>query len=137
FELTTKRKLQVFGFREWPHAVHVRAREQGQLWSARLVIPVSVSKPWYRTWWAFLSFAALGVVTVVAATRIHNLNLIRQKRNLQRIVEERTAEINRQKNENIEQQVKIIKQEEELIAKNEAGCKSEEALADAGLNYKE
>ncbi|HLT80203.1 MAG TPA: hypothetical protein VKZ86_04190 [Cyclobacteriaceae bacterium] len=134
-ESSTNRNLNVFGFREGSHAVEVRAREQGKLWSAPLVIPVSVSKPWYRTWWALLSFAALGVATVVAATRIHNLNLIRQKRNLQRIVEERTAEINRQKNEIIEQQLKIIQQKEELIAKNEAVYKSQQALADADLNY--
>lgn len=132
---SSNRNLNVFGFQEGSHAVEVRAREQGKLWSAPLVIPVSVSKPWYRTWWALLGFAALGLGTVVAATHIHNLNLIRQKRNLQQIVEERTAEINRQKNEIIEQQLKIIQQKEELIAKNEAVYRSQQALADADLNY--
>ncbi|HEY8512604.1 MAG TPA: hypothetical protein VIL31_11660 [Cyclobacteriaceae bacterium] len=134
-EPSTNRNLSVFGFQEGSHSVEVRAREQGKLWSEPLVIPVTISKPWYRTWWAMLSFVALGLTTVVAATQIHNLNLIRQKRNLQRIVEERTAEINRQKNEIIEQQLKIIQQKEELLAKNEAVYRSQQALAEADLNY--
>lgn len=134
-EPSTNRNLNVIGFQEGTHSVEVRAREQGKLWSTPLVIPVSVAKPWYRTWWAMLGFVALGLGTVLAATQIHNLNLIRQKRNLQRIVEERTAEINRQKNEIIEQQLKIIQQKEELLAKNEAVYRSQQALADADLNY--
>jgi AraC family chitin signaling transcriptional activator len=134
-EPSTNRNLSVFGFQEGSHAVEIRAREQGKLWSEPLVIPVTISKPWYQTWWAMLAFAALGLGTVVAATQIHNLNLIRQKRNLQRIVEERTEEINRQKNEIIEQQLKIIQQKEELIAKNEAVYRSQQALAEADLNY--
>src|SRR5690606_31749914 len=134
-EPSTNRNLSVFGFQEGSHFVEVRAREQGKLWSEPLIIPVSISKPWYRTWWAMVIFVALGLATVVAATQIHNLNLIRQKRNLQRIVEERTAEINRQKNEIIEQQLKIIQQKEELIAKNEAVYRSQQALAEADLNY--
>src|SRR5690606_556509 len=134
-EPSTNRNLSVFGFQEGSHFVEVRAREQGKLWSEPLIIPVSISKPWYRTWWAMVIFVALGLATVVAATQIHNLNLIRQKRNLQRIVEERTAEINRQKNEIIEQQLKLIQQKEELIAKNEAVYRSQQALAEADLNY--
>jgi len=99
------------------------------------LIPVNISMPWYRTWWAIVIFAAFGVITVIVATQIHNANLIRQKRNLTKIVEERTAEINRQKNEIIEQQKKLIQQKEELIAKNEAVYRSQQALAEADLNY--
>jgi ligand-binding sensor domain-containing protein len=134
-EPSSNRNLNVFRFQEGLHAVEVRAREHGKLWSTPLVIPVTVSQPWYRTWWAMVGFVALGLGTIVAATQIHNLNLIRQKRSLRRIVEERTAEINRQKNEIIEQQLKIIQQKEELIAKNEAVYRSQQALAEADLNY--
>ena len=132
---SSNRNLNVIGFQEGSHALEVRAREHGKLWSEPLVIPVNISMPWYRTWWAIVIFAAFGVITVIVATQIHNANLIRQKRNLTKIVEERTAEINRQKNEIIEQQKKLIQQKEELIAKNEAVYRSQQALAEADLNY--
>lgn len=134
-EPTFNRTLNVIGFQEGSQTLEVRAREHGKLWSTPLVIPVTISKPWYGTWWAILLFGALGVATVVVATQVHNSNLIRQKRNLQRIVEDRTEEINRQKNEIIEQQKKLIQQKEELIAKNEAVYRSQQALAEADLNY--
>lgn len=134
-EPSSNRNLNVIGFQEGSQSLEVRAREQGKLWSAPLVIPVNIAKPWYATWWAILLFASLGVVTVIVASQLHNSNLIRQKRNLQRIVDERTEEINRQKNEIIEQQKKLIQQKEELIAKNEAVYRSQQALAEADLNY--
>lgn len=134
-EPSSNRNLNVIGFQEGSQTLEVRAREHGKLWSAPLVIPVTIAMPWYRTWWALLLFAAAGVGTVAVATQVHNSNLIRQKRNLQQIVEERTAEIHRQKNEIIEQQKKLIQQKEELIAKNEAVYRSQQALAEADLNY--
>lgn len=134
-EPSSNRNLNVIGFQEGSQTLEVRAREHGKLWSAPLVIPVNIAKPWYSTWWAIMLFASLGVVTIVVATQVHNSNLIRQRRNLRRIVEDRTAEINRQKNEIIEQQKKLIQQKEELIAKNKAVYRSQQALAEADLNY--
>lgn len=132
---SSNRSLNIIGFQEGSQKLEVRAREHGKLWSAPLVIPIEILKPWYRTWWAILLFAASGVATVILATQVHNSNLIRQKKKLQGVVEARTAEINRQKNEIIEQQKKLIQQKEELIAKNEAVHRSQQALAEADLNY--
>ncbi|HTJ53088.1 MAG TPA: triple tyrosine motif-containing protein, partial [Cyclobacteriaceae bacterium] len=129
------RNLNVLGFSEGTYTLEVRARENGKLWSEPLAFTFEVSKPWYRTWWALLLFVALAIVTVVVSTNIHNNNLIRQKKTLQKTVEERTDEVNRQKNELIEQQQKLIQQKEEIIAKNEAVYKSQQALNEADMNY--
>ncbi len=132
---STNRNLSVLGFSEGTYSIEVRAREDGNLWSNPLLVRLHVGKPWYRTWWAVSLFIGAGFLTVVMATQIHNNNLIRQKRNLQKIVEERTEQVNQQKNEIIEQQKKIIQQKEELIVKNEAVYKSQQALVEADMNY--
>lgn len=132
---SANRNLNVLGFSEGSYDLEVRAREDGKLWSPPLTLHFRIDKPWYRKWWAILLFIGAGIATVILATRIHNNNLIRQKRNLQKIIEERTEEVNRQKNEIIEQQKKLIHQKEELIAKNEAVYKSQQALNEADMNY--
>jgi DNA-binding CsgD family transcriptional regulator len=132
---SASRNLSVLEFSQGNYVLEVRAREDGKLWSKPLAFHFEIGKPWYSTWWAILIFIACGVVVVMVATSIHNTNLIRQKRNLQRTVEERTNELNRQKNEMIEQQTKIIQQKEEIISKNEAVYKSQQALNEADMNY--
>ncbi len=129
------RTLNVLGFSEGKYTIEMRAREDGKLWSEPRSITLEISKPWYRTWWAIGLFAVTGFATVVIATQVHNNNLIRQKKKLQKTVDERTEQIHQQNNEIIEQQKKLIQQKEELIAKNEAVYKSQQALVEADMNY--
>jgi len=127
--------LSAFGLSEGAYTLQVRARRGGHDWSEPLNFSFVVSMPWFRKWWAYaLSVVLLGLFTFGAIT-IYNKNLIRQKRKLQRIIEARTAEINRQKNEIIEQKNKIIQQKEELLEKNKAVYESQKALSEAELKY--
>lgn len=129
------RNVNILGFSEGDYTLQIRAREDGKLWSEPLSFRFTVSKPWFRTWWAIVLFSGTALIVIIASVKIHNNNLIRQKRTLQQIVDERTEEINRQKNELIEQQRKIILQKQELIEKNEAVYKSQQALNEADMNY--
>lgn len=129
------RNISVIGFSEGDYILQVRTKEMGKLWSEPLSFPFSIAKPWFRTWWALLGFVVLATFIIWISIKIHNYNLIRQKQNLRKIIEERTAEINRQKNEIIEQQDKIIQQKEELLEKNNAVYKSQQALIEADMNF--
>lgn len=129
------RNINILGVSEGAYSLQVRAREDGKLWSEPLTFHFNIAKPWYRTWWAVAGFALVVIAGVAIYVKVHNQNLIRQKKRLQIIVEERTREIERQKNELIEQQTRIIQQKQEIIEKNEAVFKSQQALAEADMNY--
>ncbi|MEM0999697.1 MAG: adenylate/guanylate cyclase domain-containing protein [Bacteroidota bacterium] len=64
--------------------------------------------PWYRTFWAYLGYAALAGLVVVAIVRLRTQRLREQKRRLEGIVAERTEEIR--------QQVLILEKQKETIA---------------------
>jgi DNA-binding CsgD family transcriptional regulator len=132
---STSRNLNVVGFSEGKYSIEFRAREDGKLWSDSLRLNLVIEKPWYRTWWAMLLFIGSGLSTILLATKIHNNNLIKQKKNLQKTIDARTQQLNQQNNEIIEQQKRLIQQKEELIAKNEAVYKSQQALVEADMNY--
>jgi serine phosphatase RsbU (regulator of sigma subunit) len=55
--------------------------------------------PWYRTWWAYILYiiALTGLVTLLI--KVNSRRLVREKRHLEQIVEERTQEVVRQKHE--------------------------------------
>lgn len=127
--------FSALGFTEGEYTLQVRARSGGHDWSEPLTFSFVVSNPWYRAWWAYALFVmSLGLFTYIAI-KIYSKNLIRQKKKLQRIIEARTAEINRQKNEIIDQKNKIIQQKEELLEKNRAVYESQKALTEADLKY--
>lgn len=134
-EASSNSSISILGFSEGDYILQVRARENGYLWSQPQVFQFAIASPWFKSWWALLLFVALGVALIFASIKIYHFNLIRQKRKMQRIIEERTREINVQKNEIIEQKNKLIQQKEELIEKNNAFFKSQQALSEADLNY--
>lgn len=134
-EASSNSSISILGFSEGNYTLQVRARENGYLWSEPLTFSFVISSPWFKSWWAILLFMGVGAALIYVSIKVYHYNLIRQKKKMQRIIEERTKEINIQKNEIIEQKNKIIQQKEELIEKNNAVYKSQQALSEADLNY--
>lgn len=134
-EASSNSSISILGFSEGSYSLQVRARENGYLWSDPLTFSFVISSPWFKSWWAILLFIGVGAGLIYVSIKIYHFNLIHQKKKMQRIIEERTKEINIQKNEIIEQKNKIIQQKEELIEKNNAVFKSQQALSEADLNY--
>lgn len=132
---SSSRNINILGVSEGAYVLQVRAREDGKLWSEPLTFHFTISKPWYRTWWAVTLFLITAIAGVATYVKAHNNHLVRQKKILEKIVDERTREVDRQKNELIEQQTKIIQQKQEIIEKNEAVFKSQQALTEADMNY--
>jgi signal transduction histidine kinase/CheY-like chemotaxis protein len=52
-----------------------------------------ITPPWWRTWWAYLSYVFLGVGTLSVFSRWRNRRLRQQREHLQQTVKERTKEI--------------------------------------------
>ena len=59
--------------------------------------------PWYRTTWAYILFIVSGLLILLLIVRLNTLKLRRDKRILEGVVTDRTAEVLKQKDEIIEQ----------------------------------
>lgn len=129
------RVVSLLAMSQGTYSIEVRAKSVGNYWSDSTAINYQVLNPWYLSWWAYLSLFFLIVTIWTAANKIYNYNLINQKEKLKKLVSQGTAEIEKHKNEIIEQQEHIIHQKEELIEKNETVFKTKEALTDADLKY--
>jgi len=78
------------------------------------VFEFEIRPPWYRTIWAYISYFILGIVLVITIIKLYTRKLEADKIRLEKIVEERTAEIVKQKNE-IEEKNKVIEQKNKDI----------------------
>ncbi len=72
---------------------------------------ITILKPWWATWWALLLWILLFLLFIYVIVQISVYRLKRSKIKLEKIVEERTAEVTHQKNE-------IEAQKEEIEHKN-------------------
>ncbi|MCE1188349.1 MAG: ATP-binding protein [Ignavibacteria bacterium] len=71
----------------------------------------TILPPWYRSWWAYILYIALGIFFISLVVRIYTRRLMLQKVHLEEIVQKRTSEIEQQK-------IEIESQAEDLRAKN-------------------
>ncbi len=129
------KNISIMGFQEGSYSLEVRARKGGSVWSEPLSIHFTIESPWFKAWWVYFLFIVILIIFTLIVVKLYNIHLIRQKRNLRKIIEDRTREINRQKNEIIEHKNKIIKQKEELLEKNKIVYESNQALSEADLKY--
>ncbi len=84
---------------EGSYRFQVRARTPQGAVSAQREFPFSILAPWYRAWWAWLTYAmaALGGVWGFVQLRVRRLE--QEKEQLEVIVTERTAEIRQQRDQ--------------------------------------
>lgn len=97
---------------DWTIVPYPGARELGQLLEGTYVfevqaidpfgrespvssIAIRVHPPWYRTVWAYLSYVLAGLTLLLVVIRIRERNLRRQRAQLEALVFQRTAELER------------------------------------------
>ncbi|MBK7872778.1 MAG: hypothetical protein IPJ74_19925 [Saprospiraceae bacterium] len=86
------------------YILEVRAQQHGGfLWSEPNSFSFEVTSIWYQKWWAVSLFLMAFSLFLVGLVRVYNWQLLQQKKRLEAIVAARTAEINKQKNQIIEQ----------------------------------
>ncbi len=119
---TTDRSVLLHGVDPGNYHFEVRARRAGGFeWSEPAALPFRVLRPWYLSWWgiALLAVALFAVIVLVA--RLYNLQLLRQKKLLSRLVKERTQDIMRQNQKIMDQQERYrALQEKQLQEKIES-----------------
>ncbi len=113
------------------YTFRVRARSGKNLWNAQeLAIPVSIEEAYYRTWW-FWSLCLLmigGLVYGFVRYRIYALR--KREKALERLVSERTQELEREKRKSEELLLNILPAEtaEELKTHGSARAKRHEVV---------
>jgi ligand-binding sensor domain-containing protein/serine phosphatase RsbU (regulator of sigma subunit) len=93
----------------------IKASNADNIWNSEpMKLKVIILPPWWGTWWA-RTLAVLLVAAILYAAYLNRLNRIKeQKRELEKQVQERTAEILIQKEEIASQRDNLVKLNEEL-----------------------
>lgn len=73
-----------------------------------------VLPPWYRTFWAYIFYSFVIILFIWLLIKLNTRRLIKEKERLERIVKERTAEIEQQKEE-IQTQAENLKESNSLL----------------------
>lgn len=74
----------------------------------------TIITPWYDTFWAYLLYAVLIILIVWLIVKLNERRLVREKRELEALIDERTEEIRRQK-ESAEESTKLIQQQADRL----------------------
>ncbi len=86
---------------------HVKARNIYGFESQVSTLEFTVLPPWHQTWWAYLLYFVIGIAVIAISISLYTRKLQKDKKHLEEIVRERTAEI-LEKNEEIERKNKSI-----------------------------
>ncbi len=91
----------------------------------------SVKPPWYRTFWAYMFYFLVFGGFVYLIVKFNSRRLIRAKIRLERIVKERTAEINQQKEELKTQAEYLQKANKEITSQKEEIEKAHKKISES------
>jgi serine phosphatase RsbU (regulator of sigma subunit) len=100
----------------------VRAKNIYGVESETSVISILILAPWYLTWWAYVLYAIIFLVVIIAIVKAYTYRLKQKNIQLEEIITERTKEI-REKKEEIEVQRDMIKEVHDEIKSSIAYAK--------------
>jgi DNA-binding response OmpR family regulator/signal transduction histidine kinase len=94
------------------YTFRVRAKNVYEHLGKEDVFRFKVLPPWYWTWWAYIIYALGAVLFFYLAVKWRHRKLVKEKRQLEQIVKDRTREIE-EKNRQLEQQSEQLKELDE------------------------
>lgn len=93
---TSQRELQFAALAPGTYRLEVEARDNDRLWSGHgAEFPFQILTPWYWSWWFAGTCALVPVCGILAVLRMRTLGAQRREREFQRVVEEKTADLQR------------------------------------------
>ena len=92
----------------------VQARDVYENVSQEATFQFRVLPPWTKTWWAFLLYGIGLFILMLLVVKWRSFKLVKQKQKLERIVKNRTKEIN-EKNQQLESQTLQLKEQSEKL----------------------
>jgi len=94
------------------YTLQIRARQSGSFWSPVTEITFNVVPPWYKTWWMYVLYSILFIISISFLTFAINKNRIeklsRREKELEFLVSEKTKDLQEEK----ETTLKLLKETE-------------------------
>jgi signal transduction histidine kinase len=116
---STDTKKEFINLSEGDYSFHVRSKNIFNVVGDEAIYEFSVKPPFYRTFWAFMSYFLILTSLVIFVVYLNGKRLIIANRRLERIVEERTNKISVQKEELQMQSENLQVLNEELRQRND------------------
>jgi serine phosphatase RsbU (regulator of sigma subunit) len=98
-EFSNKKVITYDYLHEGSYVLHIRSRNILGKDGQEIHIPFTVLPPWYRTVWAYIAYVLAFALCVYVIIKIYAKRLIEQNLRLERIIDDRTKEIQKQKHE--------------------------------------
>ena len=96
---TKKTQKEYTNLSDKKYTFRVQARNIWGVESNEVVYEFEVLSPWYKTWLAYASYIILTALLIWAIVKLNTKRLERDKKKLEKVIQERTAEIVQQKEE--------------------------------------
>jgi signal transduction histidine kinase/DNA-binding response OmpR family regulator len=96
------------------YTFRVRALNVYQQMSSEDVFRFKVLPPWYKTWWAFILYGCGFIFLIFGIVKWRSWKLLREKKQLEWTVRNRTKEIN-EKNKQLEEQTLQLKEQSDKL----------------------
>ncbi len=86
----------------------MKAINKDKIWSKVYSYPFSISPPWWQTWWFRLSILIIGITGFIVFLHIRMASFRKRQKELEEIVEQRTAEV-------VQQRVLVEEKQKEIV----------------------
>lgn len=122
------------------YTFRVRAIGEAQIWSQELTYSIVIHPPWWFTLLAYFTYFLVGILSIFLIIRWRTYKLVQHKRELEQLVNDRTAEVVQQKelvemkNKEITDSITYAKRIQEAILPS--GSLVHSSLKDAFILYK-
>ena len=136
---TERKTSATFGnINEGTYTFKVMAQVPNGVWSAPVLYRFKVLPPWYRTWWAYVSYILLFILAMRGYIKWRERVLRNEREKLKTKVKERTAVIEKQKEELEQKHIVITKlvDEQEHTIEQRTGELAESNIKLANVNNK-
>ncbi len=107
-------KKEYTNLREGTYTFKVKAKNIYEDESTVATYQFTILSPWYRTWWAYLIYTVLGIAVLYFTVKYYTQRLKKENEKLEKMVQERTAEIS-MKNQVLEKQKAEISMQKDAI----------------------
>jgi PAS domain S-box-containing protein len=131
---TTESNKEYTNLHEGDYIFHVKARNVHGVESNESTFYFSVEPPWYRTLYAYFGYLLLFIFVLFGGIRLYVRKLKADRDRLERIVKERTSEIQQQKEEISVQAEELERINQELQKLSLVASKTDNAVIIAGPN---
>ncbi|MFA5263096.1 MAG: PAS domain S-box protein, partial [Opitutaceae bacterium] len=122
--------------KEGSYVLHVRPKS-GSFTGTEAAIPFTILPPWYRTKWAYFMYLAVGVGSILSVLKIASILQRREKVRLERLVNQRTSELN-ETNARLAIQIEEVRRLSQAVEQSPVGVlltKPDETIAYANPCY--